>query len=218
MYSRTLFTASLLAGILPLASYAQTAPRFYVGAGANLLTNIPFHSGIMPRLLGPALTAGWQFTPHLALQTGIAYQWKNDSYTLDYLYPTQSGTLLPATYSSEHHTKYFTVPLLLRYTFAPSDQRLHFDLLGGVTLVRATLHSAYANGDSIAILFPERYSSADTRANLTLGPAVRYAVSPHVELTANGLVSAVLGENYYRFSDRLFLNVLVGAHYTFGKR
>jgi hypothetical protein len=33
-----IFTAaSLLAGIIPLASHAQTAPRFYVGAGSNLL-------------------------------------------------------------------------------------------------------------------------------------------------------------------------------------
>jgi hypothetical protein len=218
MVSRTLFTASLLVGILPLAGHAQNAPRFYVGAGANLLTNVPFNLRIAPRLLGPSFTAGWQFTPALALQASVAYQWTKDNYSEAYLYIDRTGQLVPATYSSEHRVKYFTVPILLRYTFAPSAERLHFDVLGGVTLVHATLHSSYASSDSSTTIFPDKYSTADTRANLTLGPAVRYAVSPHVELTANGLVSAVLGENYYRFSDRLFLNVLVGAHYTFGQR
>lgn len=218
MFFRTLFTASLLTGILPLASHAQTAPRFYVGAGANLLTNTPFNSGIAPHLLGPSLTAGWQFIPHLALQASVAYQWEKDNYSQAYLYTDQTGQLLSATYSSEHRLKYFTVPILLRYTFAPSAERLHFDVLGGVTLVHATIRSSYASSDSSTTIFPGKDNIANTRANLTLGPAVRYAVSPHIELTANGLVSAVLGENYYRFSDRLFLNVLVGAHYTFGQR
>jgi hypothetical protein len=52
---------------------------------------------------------------------------------------------------------------------------------------------------------------------VTLGPAVRYTLVPNMELTANALVSATLGDTYYyRFSDRLFLNVLVGAQYSFG--
>ncbi len=59
MLSRILFTAGLLASILPLASHAQTAPRFYVGAGASLFTNMPSPLGdAAPRLYGPALTAG----------------------------------------------------------------------------------------------------------------------------------------------------------------
>ncbi|TDN40198.1 hypothetical protein E4631_18030 [Hymenobacter sp. UV11] len=48
-------------------------------------------------------------------------------------------------------------------------------------------------------------------------PAARYTLSPNLELTANGLVSAILGDTYYKFSDRLFLNALVGVHYTFGQ-
>jgi hypothetical protein len=31
------------------------------------------------------------------------------------------------------------------------------------------------------------------------------------------LVSGVIGDSYYSFSDRLVLNVLVGAQYTFGQ-
>jgi len=45
---------------------------------------------------------------------------------------------------------------------------------------------------------------------------VRAAISNHLELTASSLVSMVVGENYYRFSDRLFLNTSLGLNYKFG--
>lgn len=215
MFFRTLVTAGLLAGILPLASPAQTAPRFYVGAGANLLTNVPFLSGgIAPRLYGPALTAGLELTPHLALQAGVAYFWQNDNLSLIYNDPNQ---LTPVVEQIDYHTKYFTIPVLLRYTFAPAAERLHVDALAGVTLA----HSSYRNSSSSTSLsypYSYEYTGSTTRANVTLGPAVRYTLVPNVELTANALVSATVGDTYYRFSDRLFLNVLVGVQYSFGQR
>jgi hypothetical protein len=215
MFSRTLFTAGLLAGMLPLASYAQTAPRFYVGAGANLLTSVPFLSeGAAARVYGPALTAGLQLNPRLALQAGVAYFWQNRSFSDAHIDPNQAD---PVVNKADFHSKYFVIPVLLRYTFAPSTQRFHVDALAGVTL---THHSYRNSSSSNSLYYPYsyEYSGSTTNGSLTLGPAVRYTLVPNVELTANALVSATVGDDYYRFSDRLFLNVLVGAHYTFGQR
>jgi hypothetical protein len=209
MRFRTLLITSLLTSSLPLVSQAQTNPHFYVGAGANLLTNVPFNSAGAPRLVGPSLTAGVLLTSRLALQASASYHWKKDSYTSPSYNYGQTGTVGGDTYSNQY--KYFMVPVLLRYTFTPSTEHFHFDGLAGVTVLHSTYHY-----ESTA-LYPGDYNSSLTRASLSLGPAARYTLTPKVELTANALVSAALGDGYYQFSDRLFLNVLVGAHYTFGQ-
>jgi hypothetical protein len=218
----TSLTTGLLAGILPLAGYAQTAPRFYVGVGANLLTNLPFLSGgAAPwsegtRLYGPALTAGLQLNPRLALQAGVAYSWHNSSYYQIY---NELNQPTPVVQQGTLHAKYFTIPVLLRYTFAPAAERFHVDALAGLTLATSSFRNS-ASSTSLTSPYSYEYNGVTTKANVTLGPAVRYTLVPNVELTANALVSARLGDpSYYRrFNDRLFLNVLVGAQYSFGKR
>jgi hypothetical protein len=203
---------------LPLVSLAQIAPassQFYVGIGADLLTNVPFNSASVPsHLVGPALSAGLQLNPRLALQLGVAYHWTSDSYTT----PTyNSGTGIPGTDTNTNNYKYFTVPVLLRYTFIPSVERFHVDGLAGVSVLHTRYHYAHtAAFPSIPISYSEEITSHVTRASLTLGPSLRYTLSPGVELVANSLVSVGLGD-MYRFSDRLFLHVLVGAQYTFGR-
>ncbi|MGI4820404.1 MAG: hypothetical protein ACRYFV_04245 [Janthinobacterium lividum] len=203
---------------LPLISLAQTASvssHFYVGVGADLLTNVPFNSASIPHLVGPALTAGLQLNARLALQLGVAYHWTNDSYTN----PTfDSGTGgIAGTVTNTDHYKYFTVPVLLRYTFTPSAEGFHVDGLAGVSLLHTRYRYTYfATFPSIPLSYSNEITSSVTRASLTLGPAVRYTLSPAVELVANSLVNVGLtGAN--SFSDRLFLNVLVGAQYTFGR-
>jgi hypothetical protein len=208
MFSRTLATTSLLAGSIALTGHAQTAPRYYVGAGATLSTNAPFGSGRASGLYGPALTAGLQLTPHVELQTGVSYQWKDESY---------SDAGVGVSYHSDYHYKYVLVPVLLRYTFAPAAERFHFDALGGVTLLRYTVKGSYSAFPSSAGSSGD-IKEASTKASLTLGPAVRYAVSPHLDVTANALVNVGLGQDYYySFTNRLFLNASVGVQYTFGQ-
>jgi len=203
MLSHLLLTTGLLGTLLPLSSYAQTAPpssRFYVGVGANLLSNLPFKDqGIVPRSLGPSLTAGLLFTPRWALQVGFSYHGKQE--TIANPNPVGDVTV---------RTKYFLVPALLRYTVTAPATPVQFDILGGATLVHATGRTSFSSS-----LYDES-STSDTRFNLTLGPAVRAAISNHLELTASSLVSMVVGENYYRFSDRLFLNTSLGLNYKFG--
>jgi hypothetical protein len=209
----------LLAALgLPQLSFAQTGPassRFYVGVGANLLTDVPANSVGVPNLVGPSLTAGMQLAPQLALQISASYHWKHDSRT----FPGYSSGSTPSYVMSDLRSKYLIVPVLLRYTFTEPAERFHFDGLAGLTILHGSSSQKYTSSGSFSSYYPyypDDYSYSSTRACLTLGPAVRYSVTPNIELTANGLVSATLGNSYYRFSDRLFLNVLVGAHYTFG--
>lgn len=137
---------------------------------------------------------------------------EKDSYAFQFI--DQSG--YPVT-SVTYRFSYLTVPVLLRYTVTAPAERFHFDLLGGGTLVHARSGSTYEYGAG-ATSPAEQPVNSDTRVNVTLGPSVRAALSPHLELTASGLVSAIVGESYYRFSDRLFLNTSLGMNYTFGQR
>jgi hypothetical protein len=198
MRAPILLITGLLGTLLPLSSPAQTAPiapRFYVGVGANLLSNVPFNDRklvpVVPRLFGPSLTAGVHFTPRWALQVGFSYHGQN---TPD---PAGGPTL---------EAKYFVVPALLRYTVTAPATPVQVDVLAGATLVHLKDWNTYSA--------PSAYSA--TRVNLTVGPAVRVALSSHMEVTAAGLVSMLVGQNYYTFSDRLFLNTSLGLNYKFG--
>jgi hypothetical protein len=210
MLSHLLLTTGLLGTLLPLSSPAQTAPassRFYVGVGVNLLSNLPFKDrGIVPRLIGPALTAGVQFTPRLAGQVGLSYHWEKDSY--EYI-----GSSNPS-FTAIQRVSYVHVPVLLRYTLTTPAENLHVDILGGATLLHAAGHLTFESNGPIDPALRESRTS-DTRVNLTLGPAVRAAISSHLDLTVNGLVSMRVDE-VYNFSDRFFLNTSLGLNYKFG--
>jgi hypothetical protein len=115
--------------------------------------------------------------------------------------------------NDKYRSSYLLLPVLLRYTFTSPSSPWHVDGLAGATLVHvATNYTVTNNGNKV------EFKSSDTRPNLTLGPAMRYAFLPNAEFTANALMSAIVGNSYGSFSERLFLNVLVGAQYSFGKR
>lgn len=205
MFTRTLFAVGLLAGVLPLTGNAQSAPRFYVGAGASVLSIRPFSEGKPDRLVGPALTAGLELNPRLAVQLGASYHGRTEAI------PSYSSG--PGSSTDSYHYYQLVMPALVRYTFTSPNSPWHLDGLAGVTIVHAA--SKYTRNDSLNYV---AFKASDTRANLTVGPALRYAFLPNVEFTANALLSAIVGNSYGPFSDRLSLNVLVGAQYSFGKR
>ncbi|MFD1872706.1 hypothetical protein [Hymenobacter bucti] len=131
MCFRTLFATGLLAASLPLTSVAQTttpAPRFYAGLGVSLLTDAPFVGSGSSTILGPALAAGVQLSPRWAVQAGAALAWRNQNYSTTYSLPSGPSPILQ-TYDVRIAT--LTVPVLARYTFAPSAKRFHVDALGG---------------------------------------------------------------------------------------
>jgi hypothetical protein len=205
----------LLSGLasLPLLSAAQTTPtRFYVGAGVTVLSNRPFHNYSSTQV-GPALTAGLQFTPRLALQLSGAYTWSNSSSSYDTYY---SGST-PATYSYESRNKLFTFPLLLRATLTDPIKPLRVDALFGPMWLHGTARSTSLltpQGQT-----PQSYSGSysDNSFSLAIGPALRYTLTPHVELALDALVNISLRDNYGAFNNRLFSNVLAGVHYNFGE-
>jgi hypothetical protein len=197
-------------GGLPLLSAAQTptASRpFYVGVGASVLTHVvtrfyPYAS--TAAVVGPALTLGWQFTPQLSAQLGAAYHGQ----TRD---ENEVGF-----YTSRQRTRSLTAPLLLRYSFSPTPRRFHLDAVAGLTIrhVRFNYEETYTTSSGAPLYAAG--TSTSTEVNLTLGPAVRYALTPQFELTALPLVNLALNKSYGDFKNRLFGNGQVGINYTFG--
>lgn len=202
---------------LPLAGAAQTAteqPRFYLGAGVSVLTGWPFHTGGAYNPTGPALTAGMRLSPRLALQIGAAVAWNHSQYNSSF--DPAIGSSLNSFYSSENKSTFYTVPVLLRYTFTSGAGPLRFDALGGLTLLHARGHgnaTVVTNGQKT---FDRDFDYTDTNVKLTLGPAVRYALSPALELTATPLVNVELHSGY-NFSNRFSSNFLLGVNYKFGQ-
>jgi hypothetical protein len=213
MRSHIIAAGLLLAISIPLVGHAQdTSPRFYAGVGANLLSDAPFNSAGVASLLGPSLTAGLQLTPHLAVQAGVSYHWKSDTYAETFYYSAPGNV---TTYTSTHRSRYFFIPALLRYTFAPAAARFHLDALGGVTLLATTRRDSYETSPATTSP-PDVYQRSGFDASLTLGPAVRYTLSSQVELTASSAASLLL-QKYGRFGDHLFLNTTIGVNYAFGQ-
>ena len=212
MLLHKILSASLLAGILPLVSAAQTtpnSPRYYVGVGGSVLNS--FGSG-SSRILGPSLTAGLQLSPQLAVQIGATVTWRN--YSTGYSYTDYQ--LQQTVYTNESRSKFITVPALLRYTLSPVAKRLQFDALVGLSFLVNTSRSTSTT------LFPDQtqYESStrhsNLRGSLVLGPALRYSLTPKVALTAEVPVNLVIGNSYGSFSNRFFYNLQVGARYNFG--
>jgi hypothetical protein len=218
MFLRTLLATGLLVAAGPLAGFAQTTattPRFYAGAGVSLLTDAPFIDSGASTILGPSLTGGVRLSPRWAVQVGGALAWRNQTES------PYSPPGVPASIEGklDTHIATLTVPLLARYTFAPAPKRLHVEALGGLTVLRAASTYTYTATPPAATGRPpyqEVRRSNTITGNLSLGPGVRYTLTPHVEFTAHALVNAVLGYSLARFTDRAFLNAQVSAHYTFG--
>lgn len=215
----TLLATGLLAAACPLVSIAQTATpmsRFYAGVGASVLTDSPFmDSGTSSTILGPSLTVGVRLSPRWAVQAGAALAWRNqleNPYSAPGVPASVAGTL-------DTHTATLIVPVLGRFTFAPAPKRFHVEALGGLTVLRAATTYTYTAVPPASTGQPSYQQvrrQNQISGNISLGPGVRYTVSPRVELTAHALVNAVIGYSLAHFTDRAFLNAQVSAYYTFG--
>ncbi len=210
----------LLAGCLglPLAGIAQSTPRYYVGLSASILTDSPFARYSSPNLYGAALTGGVQLSARWALQTGVGASRRTDSYTSAGYTVVGGGSPTSTNYSNYRYTV-LTVPVLVRCTFTRPATRFHVDGLAGFTLLHYLNHqeytTTYTTGQS-----PDYHESDFTDNDLafTLGPAVRYTLTPQIELVAHGFTNVILSNQYYSFDERFLFNALLGAHYTFGQR
>jgi hypothetical protein len=205
--------AALVAGVLPLVSVAQTTTtpaHYYVGVGGSMLNS--FASG-SSRLFGPSLTAGRQFKPRVALQVGVTVGWRNYSFGYSYV---ESGQSLPTVHTSDSHSTFITVPVLLRYTLTPSVKRFQVDALMGLSLLASNGRGTSTTTYSDQTQYNYSYNNSSFRGSLVAGPALRYGLTPRVALTAEVPVNFVIGNSGGRFSDQFFYNFQVGARYNFG--
>jgi hypothetical protein len=215
MSAKMLLVASL--ALAPAVSLAQSALPLYVGASFNISTYNPFRSYSTNRY-GPALTVGYQLSPRWAIQTGASWNRRSDNPTS--IYPAGSSTVIDRVEFNLRYTR-LIVPLLARYTFTNAASPLQVDALFGPSWLhstgRTTATFVYVGGgsDSNTSTYSENSFSAG------LGPSIRYAIAPHLELTANSIIQAQFADDVNRannsFSDRLFLTTQVGVQYKFGR-
>ncbi|NML64356.1 porin family protein [Hymenobacter sp. RP-2-7] len=213
-------SALLLAGWAgsPLLCWAQAAPRAvipYVGASLSVQTSQPFNAYSSTRL-GPAFTVGAELNPRLALQLGSAYVWRRDAYHGAY---TTNVGLVVEDNDTRLHT--FTVPILLRATLTRPAGRWHVDGLAGPTIYYYVTHRNYLQTTQGQITRSGTDSYVETQASLTLGPGVRYALTPRLELAANALAELYLSGFPYTLaaplSSQLSSHLLAGVQYRFGQ-
>lgn len=191
--------------MLPLLSFGQTSadsPRFYLSAGASVLTPRPF-STFDHTLGGPMLTAGAWLGPRIALQIGGSVVWSTND-------PSYSDYPVPPVGTTGSRLTVYTFPVLLRFAFLPPNKKFAIDGLGGYTL----LHSASV----FSLQYTSGTKTATTnRSNLTLGPSFRYSLSRHIGVTAAPLLNLNLSDTkYLSFKQSLFWNYTVGVHYSLG--
>lgn len=213
---------TLLAGLAgwPLLCPAQTAPAtagLYVGAGVSWRTSLPFTT-YGTAVVGPALTAGTQLTPRLALQLSAGYGLKHATYADAY---STSGGLV--TVASESYSHSLALPLLLRATLTNPASRWHLDALAGPSVVFLFAHETYAQTSQGQATQRDTDNSFHAGVSLLLGPGVRYTLTPKLELTANVLGSLAISTSYWQYNSApvgsLFSShVLAGLHYHLSQR
>lgn len=208
---------SLACVCAPVLGVAQSSPpRLYVGAGASLL-NIGLSRPYSYTTVGPALTVGVQLSPRWAIQTGAALGRKR----LFNNFNRDSAAVTLGAYAFDDRITQLVVPLLARFTLTAPTSAFHVDLLAGGSWRHTFLNRnvRYVDLTRSNQDFSSGYTAESNAANAAAGLGLRYAVGPHLELTANALLNADFTTKYYQatLADRLILNSQVGVQYRFGK-
>lgn len=203
---------------LPTLGLAQSAPRYYLGAGVSVLTDNPFHSGSYHSVtpVGPALTGGLQLGQRIALQASPSLLWGSSSDSYSSYQPVNSNVTSISTSSYAYRVRIFNLPVLLRQTFTNPESRLRLDGLLGLTLLHSGYHSTHSSVTNGLVDYSYDDDDSANRLFLSLGPGLRYGLSRQLELVASAPIGFVLTDGYGSFNDRLLLNVLAGVHFTFG--
>jgi hypothetical protein len=214
---------ALLLG-MPLATLAQSADpipthRFYGGLAAyegNNQSVRGFYSGERFNLPVQA-TLGYQLTPRLALQVGLAYSKENYKDSNNYTYSNIDG--IPVTYSTvtAFSRRAISSSLLARYTLTRQpSHRFQVDAVGGLSFD----HSFYRNSGTdtyiiqgIAEVRPYEYTGTYNSLLVNLGPSFRYRFSEHLEAVYDILFNTSLTSGYHNLNASMAL----GLRYRFGR-
>ncbi|GAB3863974.1 hypothetical protein GCM10028824_00900 [Hymenobacter segetis] len=204
-------------------------PRYYIGLGAyssfyQSLGHASEGSYDYNFRLPVQLTAGYQLSPRLAVQLGVAYSAANYRYD-QFLLNTTPGQ--PASYNSMAGSKkqqQTSVSALARYTITANPaHRLQFDALGGATFERGTAYyqgSRTDNAQGPLTTTNYDYHVSQNTWLLTGGVGARYRLSRHFELTYDFMVNKALNDtNRYGsgLTNTLTTSQALGLRYRFGR-
>lgn len=190
MRLRATLLPGLLAGALPLASFAQLndavpKPRYFMGLSAAV-SGYQLPAGSYANVISPMPTVGAQLRPRWAVQASVMYFQQNDSYSYTGLLFTNGGLHQGVDVgTSRRHT--VAVPALVRYTLTRrSEQRFKVEVLAGATVVRSAYHSSGTTTDSLQnVVYNNEFRTAETGFYFTLGPGLRYRLGQQFDLTGD---------------------------------
>ncbi|MFD2718533.1 outer membrane beta-barrel protein [Hymenobacter monticola] len=216
---------SALPGRAQTAPEPATSPRFFVGLGAyssyyqKVGTYPPQYVSSQFRL-PVQLTAGYQFTPRLAVQASAAYS----GTSRDYFISNYNNPTSPTGYSEGSFTftsRSISAAVLARYTVTNPTARLRVDALGGAGLEhsgdnsRGTVSTQPFGQDARPV--NTHYSKNILTA--TLGAGLRYRLSPHFELAYDFTVNRALASDSREYLNRSLTTAHgLGVRYRFGSR
>ncbi|MBF9144272.1 outer membrane beta-barrel protein [Hymenobacter sp. BT439] len=166
------------------------------------------------------LTAGYQFTPRLAVQASAAYSGTSrDLFTVNSNNPAS-----PTGYTEGSFTftaRSISAAALARYTVTSPTARLRVDALGGAGLEhsggnsRGTISTRPFGQDAQPV--ESHYSKNILTA--TLGAGLRYSLNPHFELTYDFTVNRALTSDTRDYITRSLTTAHgLGVRYRFGSR
>ncbi|OGX84273.1 outer membrane beta-barrel protein [Hymenobacter coccineus] len=219
MRLRTTLLPGLLAGALPLAGFAQTGapaafkPQLFVGLGAAV-GSPQSPTAFAENILAPALTAGVQLRPRLAVQASAQYFQRKDSYFQPGLFYFNGG-LHEGISSSTDQQRIVAVPVLVRYALTRRpEQRLQVDVLGGFTLARSTYRSKSTTVDSLQnVVYNSDNNYVNNNFYLDLGAGLRYRLGNHLALTGDLVFNFLVNQHPYNSTSS---TAALGLRYRFG--
>lgn len=155
----------------------------YVGAKLSVQTGQPFN-GYSGTRLGPALTIGARLGPSLALEVSSAYTQRPDVYQDSYT--TTAGLVVE---DNDTHLHTVVVPVLVRLALTKATGPWHVDALAGPTVFIYVTSRNYVQTVQGKVTKSEIGTYAEHQVSLSLGPSVRYTLTPRVKLVVDALAN-----------------------------
>ena len=180
------------------------------------------------------LTAGYHFSPRVAVQVGLAYSSGTTQYGQTFVYSSPTpGAPSPYNTIEGHNTQtQLATSVLARYTLTANPaHRLQFDALGGFTFERSILSNqgTYTDGSqSTAVSGNYDYTTTRNTLLLTGGVGARFRLTRCLGLTYDFTVNRALnspntygggsGTTYGGSSpNTLTTSHALGLRYQFGR-
>lgn len=169
----------------------------------------------------PQLTAGYQFTPRLAVQMGLAPAQERFSYSGSGTNAAGQPTIEEG--GSRGHS--LAVPVVARYTLVVALwKNLHADLLAGGVLLRSNSQTHFRRVENGIVTTDYQKDHRFFQLYAAAGPSVRYEFSRHIGVFADwlfykNLQSAPAGIQIVSTGNRSSItnSLMLGARYRFSK-